>query len=345
MSAPTGGKIPVLVVGGFLGSGKTTLLRRSLAGDSGTAIIVNEFGEVSHDHTVLRGCAERVSVVSGGCACCAKREDLVQMLRALLDDHDRGLAPLERVVIEMSGLADPAPVLFTIGSDPMLRHHFDVRRVITTVDALNAPMQLAAHPESIKQVVVADVLVITKTDLASVQACDDLCDALVAINPAARVCRSRDGVIDGAADREAMDAPATPAPGEHPRDGVRSSAPSLGHTDDVHATRLDAGGPLDWPAFVVWLSMLLHARGEHVLRVKGLLELDDGSLVSINGVQHIIHEPQHFPVAGGPDEPHQLILISRGMDTALLSDSLRTFQRAGRPSPTLDTGRVPSRQP
>ena len=347
MSTPACGKIPVVVVGGFLGSGKTTLLRRSLAGDSGTAIVVNEFGEVSHDHAVLRGSAERVSVVSGGCACCSKREDLVLALRALLDDHDRGVAPLRRVVIEMSGLADPASVLFTIASDPMLRHHFEVHRAITTVDAVNANMQLAAHPESVKQVVVADVLVITKTDLATPDACDALSDKLAAINPAATVCRAQNGVIDSADGRDLLDGPATPAPGNdnHKTESTPPPAHNQEHTEDVQAVRLDAGQPLDWAAFVIWLSMLLHARGEHVLRVKGLLELDDGSLVSINGVQHIIHEPQHFPAGDGPEEPRQLIVIARGMDTERLADSLRTFQRAGRARPTAHDGRPPSPLP
>jgi G3E family GTPase len=327
VTSPVAAKIPIVVVGGFLGSGKTTLLRRSLAGDPGTAIIVNEFGEIGHDQALLRTCSERVSVVSGGCACCVKREDLVLALRSLLDDHERGVAPLRRVVIEMSGLADPAPILFTIASDPMLRHHFEARRVIVTVDAINARAQLAAHPEALKQVLVADLLVITKTDLASEHDCDELGDRLVAINPAADICRARDGVVDGAQDRDALDAPEKPAP-HRPRQGP-ASGPA--HTGDVRAVRLDAGGPVDWPAFVVWLSMLLHARGEQVLRVKGLLELDDGSLVSLNGVQHVMHQPEHLPATRAPDADPHLVLIVRDMDTDLLADSLRAFQAAAPP--------------
>jgi len=322
-----GTKIPIVVVGGFLGSGKTTLLRRSLAGHSGTAIIVNEFGEIAHDQALLRACSERVSVISGGCACCVRREDLVLALRSLLDDHERGVAPLRRVVIEMSGLADPSPILFTIASDPMLRHHFEVRRVIITVDAVNAQSELVAHPEALKQVLVADVLVITKTDLASVQACDELGGRLAAINPAAGICRARDGAVEGAQDRDPLDGPATPAP----RGPALPAAPAPAHTGDVHAVALDAGAPLDWPAFVVWLSMLLHARGEQVLRVKGLLELDDGSSVSINGVQHIMHEPEHLPATRAPDQAPHLVLIVRGMDTDRLADSLRAFQGAASP--------------
>jgi G3E family GTPase len=327
MTARSGARIPILVVGGFLGSGKTTLVRHSLAGDAGTAIIVNEFGEIGHDHAILRDCAERVSAVSGGCACCVKRDDLVEVLRDLLDDHERGVAPLRRVLIEMSGLADPAPILFTIVSDPMLRHHFEVRRVVVTVDAVNARAQLAAHTEARKQALVADVLVITKADLTSVEDRDELGDELAAINPAAQICHARDGVIAGADDQDLLDERAV---GKN-RKPSREAVPGPGHTGDVESIRLDAGTQLDWPAFVVWLSMLLHARGEHVLRVKGVLALDDGSLVSINGVQHVIHEPEHLPGDGATDEARELILITRGMDTDLLADSLATFQRAGRP--------------
>jgi G3E family GTPase len=327
VTSPATAKIPIVVVGGFLGSGKTTLLRRSLGTESGTAIIVNEFGEIGHDQALLHACSERVSVISGGCACCLKRDDLVLALRSLLDDHERGVAPLHRVVIEMSGLADPAPILFTIASDPVLRHHFEVRRVIITVDALNARAQLAAHPEALKQVLVADLLVITKTDLASLPACDELGDELAAINPAAAISRARDGVIDGAPGRDGLDGPAIPVPRQLPE----GAAPAQAHTGDVRALRLDAGAPLDWPAFVVWLSMLLHARGEQVLRVKGLLRLEDGSLVSINGVQHVMHEPEHLSATRAPGADPHLVLIVRGMDTDLLADSLRAFQAAAPP--------------
>ena len=134
---PAAERIPVLVVGGFLGSGKTSLLRRVLTGDPDTAVIVNELGAVGLDHHLLRASEERVELVGGGCACCTRREDLVRTLRELLDDRDRGRAELRRVVIETSGLADPAPIVFTITNDPMLRHHFEIERLIVTVDAVN----------------------------------------------------------------------------------------------------------------------------------------------------------------------------------------------------------------
>jgi G3E family GTPase len=139
--------IPVVVLSGFLGSGKTSLLRVVLRGAADTAVIVNEYGAIGLDHQLLRASEERVELVCGGCGCCTRREDLVRTLRDLLDDRDRGRAGLRRVVIETSGLADPAPIVFTITNDPMLRHHFRIERLVVTVDAVNGIGQLAAHPE------------------------------------------------------------------------------------------------------------------------------------------------------------------------------------------------------
>jgi G3E family GTPase len=182
-------RIPVTIVSGFLGSGKTTLLRESLSGDPSCAVIVNEFGAASFDHRLLRSSVERIEVVSGGCACCARRADLVEVLRDLLDEHERGTTELRRVVIETSGLADPAPIVATVTSDAMLRHHFDVERLTVCVDAVHGLGALAANREAQKQVAIADELVITKLDLAEPDGCRALDAALRELNPhALRAC-------------------------------------------------------------------------------------------------------------------------------------------------------------
>jgi G3E family GTPase len=316
-------RISVAVVGGFLGSGKTSLLRQGLTGAADTAVIVNEFGEVGLDHHLLRACEERVELLGGGCACCTRREDLVRTLRDLLDDRDRGRAELRRVVIETSGLADPAPIVFTITNDPMLRHHFEVERLTVTVDAVNGTEQLAAHAEVAKQVLVADELVITKVDLASQKARDALAARLAALNPAATIRTALFGVVD----EEPLRVAST---------GTRAPAPAMdriaGHTDDVRTLRVDTDQPLDWLGFAVWLSMLLHARGEEVLRVKGLLELDDGTLVSVNGVQHVVHMPEHLPHEAIPEASPGIVFITRGVEPDRLRRSLETFQRLARSS-------------
>jgi G3E family GTPase len=326
-----GGRIPVLVVGGFLGSGKTSLLRHLLAGATDTAVIVNEFGAVGLDHQLLRACEERVELLGGGCTCCTRRADLVRALRELLDAHDRGVAKLSRVVIETSGLADPAPIVFTIANDPMLRHHFDVEHLLVTVDAVNWEEQLTTHGEASKQVLVADELVITKTDLVDQEACAAIGGALRAMNPAARMRTALHGVLGP--EPPQVDGGHEP-PAKQP---ARDTGAGPAHTDDVSSLSLQAGGPIDWLGFAVWLSMLLHARGQDVLRVKGLLELDDGTLVSVNGVQHVVHKPEHLDRSTIPDPSTGIVFITRRIDIDLLRDSFDAFQRLARATNRLET--------
>ena len=325
------GRIPVLVVGGFLGSGKTSLLRHMLAGAADTAVIVNEFGAVGLDHQLLRACEERVELLGGGCACCTRRADLVRALRDLLDAHDRGVARLSRVVIETSGLADPAPIVFTITNDPMLRHHFDVERLVVTVDAVNWAEQLGAHPEARKQVLVADELVITKLDLVEheEEAGAAIAGALRALNPAAILRTALHGVLGDPPPEARQTVPARNAAAETTND--------LAHTDDVSSLSLQPDGPIDWLGFAVWLSMLLHARGQDVLRVKGLVELDDHTLVSVNGVQHVVHTPEHLDRSSIPDPAAGIVFITRGIEIERLRKSFDAFQRLARSTNRLHT--------
>lgn len=324
MTAATG--IPVLIVGGFLGSGKTSLLRHMLTESRDTAVIVNEFGAVGLDHELLRACEERVELVGGGCACCTRREDLVAVLRELLDARDRGLQKLSRVVIETSGLADPAPIVFTVTNDPMLRHHFFVERLVVTVDALNCTEQLATHPEPRKQVLVADELVITKVDLVDPERCRAIAAALRALNPAAAIHTAVHGVVDNEPLRVA-EGPLPAFASNHPSEG---DPEGVAHTASTSSLSLRTDGPVDWLGFAVWLSMLLHARGQEVLRVKGLLELDDGTLVSVNGVQHVVHPPEHLDRTAIPDASSNVVFITRGIDNDRLRESFDAFQLLAR---------------
>jgi G3E family GTPase len=327
-------RIPVLIVGGFLGSGKTSLLRQMLTGDKDTAVIVNEFGAVGLDHELLRASEERVELVGGGCACCTRRADLVAVLRELLDARDRGLQNLSRVVIETSGLADPAPIVFTVTNDPMLRHHFYVERLVVTVDALNCAEQLATHPEPRKQVLVADELVITKIDLVEPAACGTIAAALRALNPAATIRTALHGVVDNESLQTAAGAPPPPPSAE----ASRTDPSAVAHTDNASSLTLRTDGPVDWLGFAVWLSMLLHARGQQVLRVKGLLELDDGTLVSVNGVQHVVHPPEHLDRGEIPDPSSNVVFITRGIDNDRLRESFDAFQRLARATDRLQAG-------
>ncbi|MEW6637266.1 MAG: GTP-binding protein [Actinomycetota bacterium] len=309
------------VVTGFLGSGKTTLLGRVLSEPAvaNTAVLVNEFGEVGLDHHLLRRIDERTLLLGSGCVCCTTREDLVEALMELLDMDQRGEIPrLDRVVVETTGLADPAPILHTIFADPVLQHHFSVDLVITTVDAINGDLHLDRNPESVKQVAAADKIVVTKTDVAEPGAVRSLRSRLAAINPSARILEASFGALDVEELFRVGDAPAravtTPLATE-PHD--------VGETYSVSVT---FDGAVDWTAFGIWLSMLLHARGEDVLRVKGFLDVGGEGPVVVNGVQHTIHPPEHLD--RWPDEDHRsrIVFIMKGIRPEELLGSLEAFR-------------------
>ena len=164
-----GTRLPLTLLTGFLGSGKTTLLRRALTDPafSDTAVIINEIGEIAIDHYLVDFVEGEVLELPGGCLCCAVREDLAQTLRSLIERRDAGdIRRFGRIVVETSGLADPGPILFTLGTDPMLDQRLRLARVVTLVDAVNGAETLARFAEATRQAAVADALVISKTDLA-----------------------------------------------------------------------------------------------------------------------------------------------------------------------------------
>src|SRR5271168_1388867 len=203
-----GARIPVTVVTGFLGAGKTTLLRRFLASPQGqgTAVIVNEFGAVGIDDALLREAADEIVLLGNGCVCCITRTDLQVALRRLVFDRERGtVPPFARVVIETSGLADPAPILQTFSTDRALGGEFHIDVVLAVVDAVNGETALASAPEARKQVILADRLVISKTDLATPATIESLTRRLKALNPHAAI----DIAVAGALDPSRLIEPAT----------------------------------------------------------------------------------------------------------------------------------------
>ena len=315
-----GGKRPITLVTGFLGSGKTTLLRRVLTGaeTASTAVLINEFGEVGLDHHLVRQVDEQTRLLGNGCVCCTRREDLVRALGDLLDQDQRGaITPIQRLIIETTGLADPAPILFTVETEPMLRHHFCIERVITTVDAVNGPHHLDHHAVSVKQVTAADAVCVTKTDMAGPDSTESLLTRLRAMNPSATFAVSTFGDLDPdwffAARAWDRAAPPSPPVSSEPEPATQSLSLTFDH-------------PLDWVAFSVWLSMLLHAHGERVLRVKGLLNVGAAGPVVLNGVQHIIHAPEHLPTWPDRDHRSRLVFILHRLEPSVIEQSLRAFQ-------------------
>jgi G3E family GTPase len=309
-------KLPVVLVTGFLGSGKTTLisnlLQRPELGE--TAVIVNELGEVAIDHHLLRRVDERTVVLDSGCVCCSLRGDLADELRDLLSRRTRGeIPPFSRVIVETTGLADPAPVVYTLLSEPVVRHHYRLEGVVATVDGVNG----IREPESLKQAAVADRLVLTKTDVADADAVHETEERLARLNPTAPIIEAVFGAVEpddvlGSSGRD---------PRELALDGHE-------HHDDVRAVALFLDDELDWTTFAIWLTMLLQARGSEILRVKGLLNVGSAEPVLLNCVQHAVHPPEHLERWPDDDHRSRLVFIGRGFEAEQLEASLLAFSRA-----------------
>lgn len=330
-------KRPVTVVTGFLGSGKTTLLNKVLSNPSmkNTAVLVNEFGKVGLDHHLLKKIDEQTILLGGGCLCCTVRDDLVKALKDLLDMDQRRVIPhVERVIIETSGLADPAPIIFTILNDPVLQHHYYIDLVLVTVDAVNGNLHLDRQPESIKQISAADKIILTKTDLAAPDEITRLIARIRSLNPSVQVIEAILGEVNLQELLRSSDM-------EHSQ--TKNTAITFGtarindsaHVPDTASISLTFDQPLDWTAFGLWLSMLLYARGQDVLRVKGLLDVGEEGPVVLNGVQHIIHPPQHLDRWPSNDQRSHLVFIVRSINPSDIIASLHAFQQVLGASPIL----------
>jgi G3E family GTPase len=310
-------KTPVALVTGYLGSGKTTLIRALLESPAlgETAVIVNELGEIGIDHAILRRVDERTVLLASGCVCCTLRGDLADELRDLVDRRASGeVPPFTRVVVETTGVADPAPILATLVSEPLVRNQFALETVIATVDAQHG----LRGEESERQVAAADVLVVTKGDLADPGAVEAV---VTGLNPVAAVVRAVQGDVAAEAllERRARNfqlQALSAARGDH------------AHEDDVAAVSLVLERPLDWLGFGVWLTMLLHARGREILRVKGLLDVGGDGPLLVDAVQHVVHPPVHLDAWPDDDHRSRLVLIGRHLDAERLERSLRAFVTA-----------------
>ena len=332
-----GERCPVVVVTGFLGSGKTSLLNRALRdpalGDC--AVLVNEFGEVGLDHHLLEVIDGNTVLLASGCVCCTIRDDLKGAVLELQDKRARGAVPaFSRLVIETTGLADPTPIIATFMSDQSLRYHYRPSLVVTTVDAVLGLATLDTHQESVKQVALADRLVLTKTDLASRSALAALRERLAAVNQAAHVVTALDEALD-VAELLRVDAYTR---GHRETEVARwfSTASHHHHIDDsrhdsdIHTFCMVVDDALDWTAFGVWLTMLLHCHGDKVLRVKGMLNVQGvATPVVVNGVQHLVHPPVHLARWPDTDRRSRLVFIVQGLAQQALEESLAAFNELG----------------
>ena len=345
---------PLTVITGFLGAGKTTLLNKLLRDPAlaDTLVIINEFGEIGLDHLLMEKSSDDMILMASGCLCCTIRGDLVATLEDLLRRRDNGrVTPFQRVVIETTGLADPAPVLHAIMYHPYLLMRFRLEGVVTLIDAINGDATLDAHEEAVKQAAVADRLVLTKTDLAvgdEAQArLADLRRRLASLSPAARLLDAAQGQATAAAlldtglfsaetrnpdVRRWLNADAF----EHPAHDHHHSHAHAPHDVNRHDARIRAhcltsDKPMPASGFELFLDLLRQAHGPKLLRVKGIIGLDkdpDRPIV-IHGVQHIFHPPVRLDAWPDSDRRTRIVFILQDLEPDFVEGLWRAF--AGEP--------------
>lgn len=307
-------KIPITLITGFLGSGKTSFLSEYLnqIDHQGVALIINEIGQAALDQRILsvQYCGEKMLYLNAGCVCCNKRMDLVESLKATLNNYEWRGEILKRIIIETTGLANPAPILWTILSDTFLGVHFEIQSVVACVDVLNAKTHLTNN-EAKEQIVFADSVLLTKTDLQNdSMALIKLKECLWAINPSAEIFDKR------AIDYESL----------FPRKNRvhRVILPTKdSHSQGFETLSINFEGAMEWSAFGIWLSLLLHQYGTQILRIKGIIDIGSGFLVSINGVMHVIYPPKHILK---DQNGSNLVFIMRHLEREKILNSLKGFK-------------------
>jgi G3E family GTPase len=324
----------VHVVTGFLGSGKTTLLNGLLADPAmkDTIVLINEFGDVGLDHLLVREVAEDVLLLGSGCLCCTVRDDLVGRLAELHAMRASSEIPaFSKAVVETTGLADPAPIMQALLTDPLLVGRYALGNVLATVDAVNGLSTLARHREARNQLALADTVVLTKNDLVEPPAA--LSAYMAEVNAAARVVRSSRGRCDAAALLD--DPPARPASTSRPVEphlgrplahGYRAYGADGGerhHDADIVTFTVRQPGPVSRENFVDWLELLLINRGQSILRVKGLVDIhgEPGPVV-VQGVQHVLYPLEALPGWPPGGRGGWLVFIARDLAPQAIERSL-----------------------
>ncbi len=359
-------RIAVSILTGFLGAGKSTLLNRILKdpGTSDTAVIINEFGEVGIDNFLVEASGDALLEIANGCLCCTVRGELVDSLASIMDGIQTGrLRPIRRIVIETTGLADPAPVMQSVMGNPVIAQNFELDGVITVVDAVNGVSTLDRHQEAVKQVAVADRLIISKQSMADASQLAALKSRLAALNPRALVVDGDSGEAGTAAilvnglydpatkiadvDRWLHDEMANDTEEHHHHDhghdhhddhhhghehhghGHHHHHHDVNrHGDDIRSFSIIHERPIDPMAIEMFIDLLRSAHGEKLLRMKAIVALSDNPdrPLVLHGVQSVFHPPQRLPKwPDGSDRRTRMVLITQGLEEAFVSDLFAAF--------------------
>ena len=315
-------RIPVTLLTGFLGSGKTTLLRGLLRHPEFTdaAVLINEFGEAGLDHLLVDALDAEPILLSNGCICCTIRGDVSRAIRNLYNRRQVGtLPPFRRLLIETTGVADPGPIVATILSDLVIRHHFRIGLVVTTVDAQQGRAALLQREVMRRQAAAADLVVITKTDLAARGETECLRSVLTALNQTARLFEGPMGSLDPGL--VALDGEGA---GSHWLNAA-SAPPDLSH-GRARSIVLTTEEPIRWSAFGLWFSLLAHRHGDRLLRMKGLLAVEGSHTpVAVHAVGAVVYPPEHISVWPDGTRTSRLVLIVEDLDLAVVERSFKTY--------------------
>jgi len=323
-------RLPVALLSGFLGSGKTTLLNALLRDPrlADTAVAINEFGEVALDQHLVDHGDDKTVVMANGCLCCNLAGDMEDALMRVFSRRDNGTIPrFARLIVEPSGLADPAPIAQAILRNPLMSRVLRLDTTLATVDAVFGPRQLDEHEEARKQVAFADRILLTKTDLVTREDATSLKARLAMLNPVAEIIEVQHGAVDPARlfAGQFLDTLAAPSAIAQwleeriggslraPHDSAPHVHPGAAHAEATQAISIVSETPLSWPAFEIWLRQIRLGFADDLLRCKGILNIAGRARpLVIHGVHHVLHLPVELDAWPSADHRSRLVFITRG---------------------------------